>query len=212
MPTTRSPRLTLDSLEGTPVGACWSAQKDASASRSRYMAVLPCPATRDRIIASTAVGCQLIFRPPPHTGQASVARALRHRLSPAEGGDAETYGLSDRAMGYYPELPGGQRREARWIIAQCPPNWAAGVPYALLNGGAQMRQFCPRGSVSPCPCGAYIDENHELGHGQHGQGKSMAPDRRVAVVRRGQERGALSHLIYPDRAMCRMRDRQCWLA
>jgi hypothetical protein len=46
MPTTRSPRLTLDSLEGTPVGACWSAQKDASASRSRYMAVLPCPATR----------------------------------------------------------------------------------------------------------------------------------------------------------------------
>jgi hypothetical protein len=38
--TTRSPRLTLDSLEGTPGGACWSAQKDASASRSRYMAVL----------------------------------------------------------------------------------------------------------------------------------------------------------------------------
>ena len=38
MRTTRSPRLTLDSLEGTPGGACWSAQKDASPSRSRYMA------------------------------------------------------------------------------------------------------------------------------------------------------------------------------
>jgi hypothetical protein len=32
MPTTRLPRLTRDSLEGTPGGACWSAQKDASAS------------------------------------------------------------------------------------------------------------------------------------------------------------------------------------
>jgi hypothetical protein len=31
-PTTRSPRLTLDSLEGTPDGAYWSDQKDASAS------------------------------------------------------------------------------------------------------------------------------------------------------------------------------------
>src|SRR5262249_15292613 len=72
-----SPRLTLDSLEGTPVGACWPAQKDASASRSRYMAVLPCLATRDRIVASTAVGCQLIFRQLPHTGQASVAPAMR---------------------------------------------------------------------------------------------------------------------------------------
>jgi hypothetical protein len=40
VPTTRSPRLTLHSLEGTPGGACWSAQKDASASRSRYMAIL----------------------------------------------------------------------------------------------------------------------------------------------------------------------------
>jgi len=40
MPTTRSPRLTLDSLEGTPGGVCRSAQKDAPASRSRSMAVL----------------------------------------------------------------------------------------------------------------------------------------------------------------------------
>lgn len=32
MPTMRSPRLTRDSLEGTPGGACWRAQKDASAS------------------------------------------------------------------------------------------------------------------------------------------------------------------------------------
>ena len=43
------------------------------------MAVLPCLATRDRIVASTAVGCQLIFRPLPHTGQASVARAMRQK-------------------------------------------------------------------------------------------------------------------------------------
>jgi hypothetical protein len=37
MPTIRSPRLTWVSLEGTPCGACWSAQKDASASNSRCM-------------------------------------------------------------------------------------------------------------------------------------------------------------------------------
>jgi hypothetical protein len=41
MPTMRSPRLTRDSLEGTPGGACWSAQKDASASRSQYISCLP---------------------------------------------------------------------------------------------------------------------------------------------------------------------------
>jgi hypothetical protein len=40
-PTTRSPRLTWVSLEGTPGGACWLAQKDASASYSRVMANLP---------------------------------------------------------------------------------------------------------------------------------------------------------------------------
>jgi hypothetical protein len=40
-PTTRSPDLTWVSLEGTPGGACWSIQKDASASWSRYMTVLP---------------------------------------------------------------------------------------------------------------------------------------------------------------------------
>jgi hypothetical protein len=31
-PTTRSPRLTRVSLEGTPCGACWSVQKDVSVS------------------------------------------------------------------------------------------------------------------------------------------------------------------------------------
>jgi hypothetical protein len=36
----RLPRLTRDSLEGTPGGACLLAQKDASASWSRYMIVL----------------------------------------------------------------------------------------------------------------------------------------------------------------------------
>jgi hypothetical protein len=40
-PTMRLPRLTRDSLEGTPGGACWLAQKDASASSARYMIVLP---------------------------------------------------------------------------------------------------------------------------------------------------------------------------
>lgn len=51
VPTTRSPRLTLDSLEGTPGGVCWSAQKDASASRSRYMAILLLKATGEEIVA-----------------------------------------------------------------------------------------------------------------------------------------------------------------
>jgi hypothetical protein len=32
--------LDVGLARGTPGGACWSAQKDASASRSRYMAVL----------------------------------------------------------------------------------------------------------------------------------------------------------------------------
>lgn len=74
MPTTRSPRLTLDSLEGTPGGACWSAQKDAPASRSRYM-TSSCLATSDRIIASTAVRCQLIFQATaPHWTSSSRAR------------------------------------------------------------------------------------------------------------------------------------------
>ena len=41
MPTMRFPRLTRDSLEGTPGGACWLAQKDAAVSWSRYMIVLP---------------------------------------------------------------------------------------------------------------------------------------------------------------------------
>jgi len=41
MPTMRFPRLTRDSLEGTPGGACWLAQKDAPVSWSRYMIVLP---------------------------------------------------------------------------------------------------------------------------------------------------------------------------
>jgi hypothetical protein len=41
MPTIRLPRLTRDSLEGTPGGACQTAQKDASVSWSRYMIVLP---------------------------------------------------------------------------------------------------------------------------------------------------------------------------
>ena len=38
-PTIRLPRLTRDSLEGTPGGACQTAQKDVSVSWSRYMIV-----------------------------------------------------------------------------------------------------------------------------------------------------------------------------
>ena len=87
MPTTRSPRLTLDSLEGTPGGACWSAQKDASASRSQYM-TSSCLATSDRIVASTAVRCQLIFQAAaPHWTSSSCAR---HEADPDEGVSAET--------------------------------------------------------------------------------------------------------------------------
>jgi hypothetical protein len=42
--TTRAPRLTWVSLEGTPGGACWSAQKDTSVSWSRYMVTSSCRA------------------------------------------------------------------------------------------------------------------------------------------------------------------------
>ena len=47
MPIIRLPRLTRDSLEGTPGGACQTAQKDASASWSRYMIVLPRRSTQE---------------------------------------------------------------------------------------------------------------------------------------------------------------------
>jgi hypothetical protein len=51
-PTTRSPRLTRDSLERTPGGVCASVQKDAWVSSSRYMTVLLGSAESSTIVAS----------------------------------------------------------------------------------------------------------------------------------------------------------------
>jgi len=72
--TTRLPRLTRDSLEGTPGGACWSAQKDASVSWSRYMIIL-LVVTNRRMVASTAQLARTIFRrtPRPVTGTLPAA-------------------------------------------------------------------------------------------------------------------------------------------
>jgi len=53
MPTIRLPRLTRDSLEGTPGGAYQTAQKDASVSWSRYMIVLLVTQSK-RIVACEA--------------------------------------------------------------------------------------------------------------------------------------------------------------
>jgi hypothetical protein len=64
MPTTRSPLLALDSLEGTPGGACWSAQKDASASRSLYMAFLPVWAAGEEIVARDSRRLPELFERP----------------------------------------------------------------------------------------------------------------------------------------------------
>ena len=47
-PTVRVPRLTRDSLGGTPGGAYWSAQKEAPASWSMSMIVLPRSERKDR--------------------------------------------------------------------------------------------------------------------------------------------------------------------
>ena len=75
MPTMRLPRLTRDSLEGTPGGACWRAQKDASASWSRYMMVLPrCGEQEDRSHrAAAAASCFVPARRRP----AARCRRLR---------------------------------------------------------------------------------------------------------------------------------------
>ena len=73
MPMTRLPRLTRDSLEGTPDGACWSAQKDASVSWSRYMIALLVLMNR-RMVASTAQLARTNIR---GTHARSLARYLR---------------------------------------------------------------------------------------------------------------------------------------
>ena len=59
-PTIRLPRLTRDSLEGTPGGACQTAQKDVSVSWSRYMIVLLVTQSR-RIVACEAQVPRAVF-------------------------------------------------------------------------------------------------------------------------------------------------------
>ena len=64
MPTIRLPRLTRDSLEGTPGGACQTAQKDVSVSWSRYMIVLL--VTQSRIVACEAQVPRAVFHRSGH--------------------------------------------------------------------------------------------------------------------------------------------------
>jgi hypothetical protein len=64
MPIIRLPRLTRDSLEGTPGGACQTAQKDASVSWSRYMIVLL--VTQSRIVACEAQVPRVVFHRSGH--------------------------------------------------------------------------------------------------------------------------------------------------
>jgi hypothetical protein len=64
MPIIRLPRLTRDSLEGTPGGACQTAQKDASVSWSRYMIVLLL--TRSRIVTCEAQVPRTVFHRSGH--------------------------------------------------------------------------------------------------------------------------------------------------
>ena len=73
VPTMRLPRLTRDSLEGTPGGACWPAQKDAAVSWSRSMIVPPWRPVGHRIVASTARLPRAVFRWPS-------VRPLEHYL------------------------------------------------------------------------------------------------------------------------------------
>ena len=64
-PTIRLPRLTQDSLEGTPGGACQTAQKDVSVSWSRYMIVLLVRQSR-RIVACEAQVPRAVFHRSGH--------------------------------------------------------------------------------------------------------------------------------------------------
>ena len=92
MPTMRLPRLTRDSLEGTPGGACWLTQKNASASYSRYMIVLPRGNEQeDRSQNSAAVANRFPPSRPPgrrratcgNSGRSYQARALhKHTARP----------------------------------------------------------------------------------------------------------------------------------
>ena len=73
-PTIRLPRLTQDSLEGTPGGACQTAQKDVSVSWSRYMIVLLVRQSR-RIVA-----CEAQVPRAVSTGADTRSRSRSQRL------------------------------------------------------------------------------------------------------------------------------------
>ena len=75
MPTIRLPRLTRDSLEGTPGGAYQTAQKDASVSWSRYMIVLLVTQSK-RIVA-----CEARCREPFSAGGTGSRLRNQRRVS-----------------------------------------------------------------------------------------------------------------------------------
>jgi hypothetical protein len=75
-PTIRLPRLTRDSLEGTPGGACQTAQKDVSVSWSRYMIVLLVTQSR-RIVACEAQVPRAVFHRSGHPVTVALPAACR---------------------------------------------------------------------------------------------------------------------------------------
>jgi hypothetical protein len=68
------PRLTRDSLEGTPGGACQTAQKDVSVSWSRYMVVLLVTQSR-RIVACEAQVPRAVFHRSGHPVMVALPEA-----------------------------------------------------------------------------------------------------------------------------------------
>jgi hypothetical protein len=74
-PTIRLPRLTRDSLEGTPGGACQTAQKDVSVSWSRYMIVLLVTQSR-RIVACEAQVPRAVFHRSGHPVTVALPAAM----------------------------------------------------------------------------------------------------------------------------------------
>ena len=78
-PTIRLPRLTRDSLEGTPGGACQTAQKDASVSWPRYMIVLL--VTQRRIVACGPQVPRAVFRRSGHPVTIALPAATSRRAA-----------------------------------------------------------------------------------------------------------------------------------
>jgi hypothetical protein len=78
-PTIRLPRLTRDSLEGTPGGACQTAQKDVSVSWSRYMIVLLVTQSR-RIVACEAQVPRAVFHRSGHPVTVALPAAIADDL------------------------------------------------------------------------------------------------------------------------------------